>query len=154
QGVFIHSYEGESLRIELAKNLLQYGSDQAILGTLKHELVHYALFEQDKPCEDGDEYFENELRRVGAPSTGTNRVGVYYTYSCGTCGKISETKTKRLWERPQYYSTRCCGGGVVPIERRTYNGDRCECPSCSGHVYFNDKYSARCSCGVHTKVLA
>lgn len=42
-----------------------------IIAVLKHELIHYALFSQGKPYNDGDATFEMELKMHGSSSTHT-----------------------------------------------------------------------------------
>lgn len=46
---------------------------EAVLDTLRHELVHYALFKLGKNYSDGDEDFENELARLGIGTSGATR---------------------------------------------------------------------------------
>lgn len=71
----------EALRITISKQMLQYGTYMEdlqtainrVLPTLHHELVHFALLQLGLPNDDGDPTFENELARVGAPSSGTTK---------------------------------------------------------------------------------
>lgn len=42
---------------------------EVILTTLGHELVHYSLFKQGKPFDDGDEEFEFQLKKLNLPSS-------------------------------------------------------------------------------------
>lgn len=44
---------------------------EAILDTLKHELVHYVLFKLGKDFSDGDYEFESELARLDIGTSGT-----------------------------------------------------------------------------------
>lgn len=44
---------------------------EAILDTLKHELVHYVLFKLGKEFRDGDSEFESELARLDIGTSGT-----------------------------------------------------------------------------------
>ena len=44
---------------------------EAILDTLKHELVHYVLFKLGKEFRDGDYEFESELERLNIGTSGT-----------------------------------------------------------------------------------
>lgn len=43
---------------------------EAILDTLRHELVHYAMFEQGRGYKDGDIDFESKLKELGVGSSG------------------------------------------------------------------------------------
>lgn len=53
------------IRMSRKTNLLQ--SDQAVLGTLKHELVHYWNYSLGKPFSDESKEFIAECMRIGAP---------------------------------------------------------------------------------------
>lgn len=44
---------------------------EAILDTLKHELVHYALFKLGRDFRDGDYDFENELAKLNIGASGS-----------------------------------------------------------------------------------
>lgn len=50
-----------------------------VVSTLKHELTHYALFEQGKDFNDGDATFEMELKLRGIHSSGTMGYNLVYT---------------------------------------------------------------------------
>lgn len=43
---------------------------QIVMDVLRHELVHYALFTENKPYRDGELFFETELARLGISSSG------------------------------------------------------------------------------------
>lgn len=46
---------------------------EAILDTLKHELIHYVLCKTGKDFNDGDDEFESELKRLNVGASGTTR---------------------------------------------------------------------------------
>lgn len=46
---------------------------EAILDTVKHELVHYVLCKQGKDFSDGDDDFESELARLDIGASGATR---------------------------------------------------------------------------------
>ena len=60
---------------------------EAILDTLKHELVHYALFKLGRDFRDGDHDFENELAKLNIGASGSiseklvrsKKLNVWYT---------------------------------------------------------------------------
>lgn len=53
-------------RIELLKPFFEIFHSRVLLDTIKHELVHYALFEKyGKGYNDGEELFESECKRLG-----------------------------------------------------------------------------------------
>lgn len=74
--------------------LLDNDGINAILDILKHELVHYALYELDKPHRDGDYEFESTLARLHIGASGatndkkilSQKENVWYTildvYEC------------------------------------------------------------------------
>lgn len=52
-------------RIELSKTLLENFSSKLVLNTIKHELIHYALFEKYKDgFDDEDDLFISECNRL------------------------------------------------------------------------------------------
>ena len=84
------------LYVELSRNLVENNEMVAVLDVLCHELVHYALFMQDKPNSDGHPVFESELERLGIVSQ--DNIAKKYsiksamrTYQCTDCN----TKFKR-----------------------------------------------------------
>lgn len=72
------------LSIELSGKLLEFGTTEQIISTLKHELIHYALYMLDRPYKDGQATFESELKKHDSCSTGTQAVSIKtYVYTCG-----------------------------------------------------------------------
>ena len=94
----------ESIEIQLSERFIASpfhdGSEglEAILDTLKHELVHYVLFKKGKKFHDGDCEFESELARLDIGASGaTNK-------------KLVKSKKTNIW-----YSV------VDVYERQAYN---------------------------------
>ena len=58
---------------------------EAILDTLKHELVHYALFKLDRDFRDGDHDFESELAKLNIGTSGS------------TSEKLSKSRKINTW---------------------------------------------------------
>lgn len=108
-GRFIHT-SSRAVKMDFSKNLIKYYEMEEIIGTIKHECVHYALFLKNKPFDDGDDYFEKELKKHGAPSTMTS---VHR-------GKIHE------------YKCDC----KVHISRRKFNPDSYRCSKCKGNFSY------------------
>jgi len=121
-GRFIETYEGAADRIEIAGFMFEYGVREIIIDTLYHECIHYALFERGEPNDDGHPHFEEELRRFGVGSTGTNNVGLYVIYSCQKCGRKAKTRGKRLLRDYHERVTRCCLAEIVIEGERIFNG--------------------------------
>lgn len=108
-GRFKYNMNG-AIVIEIAKRMVEHYTVDEILDTLKHELVHYALFKLGKPHRDGHHVFENELKKLGISSTNTKRYkGKAHVYKCSQCNNTF-TKNRRLGKR---YMFRCeCGTNV------------------------------------------
>ena len=124
QGRYISSYDDkEPKRIELAKTLIKYGTDNVIKDTLKHELVHYAFHVQGLPFNDGDKEFEDELRRLGIGSSESNIVGMRYLIKCKRCGYVGETAVKRVKNNPDFYASKCCDAPLTYIGDVIYDGE-------------------------------
>lgn len=121
-GRFVVTRSGKPLRIELSARLLNYGTDDVILGVLRHELLHYAFFVQGKNYQDGDPVFEEELKRYRAPSTRTLKVGKYYQYRCIQCNQTGETNVKRIVKKPDEYRSNCCHSPIEIIGEQIYRG--------------------------------
>ncbi len=123
-GQFIHRGR-ESDCIELSGILLDYGGKEAAIDTLKHELIHYALFELEKPYRDGDPTFENELRKHNVSPTDTLECfGPIVRFECVECGNESFTETKRVGISPQSYKTKCCKAALINVRNDVIYGGR------------------------------
>ena len=112
----------EPVRIELAGYLIEYGAREAILDTLQHELIHYAVHALGKDRRDGADDFESELRKHGVSGTNTNWAGYYYITKCDACGEVSEIKTKRHITHADEYVTKCCRANYAHIGDVIYDG--------------------------------
>lgn len=123
-GRFVYQKLDEPVKIDLAGFLLDYGANAIIVDVLKHECIHYALFQKGLPHEDGHPYFEEELKKYGVSSTYTKKVGVYTLYECKKCKKVGETKNNRLVKKPSNYRTVCCHGKIEIIGDKVYDGLR------------------------------
>ncbi|MEI3605890.1 SprT-like domain-containing protein [Pseudogracilibacillus sp. SE30717A] len=122
-GRFVISSDKKTpLRIEIAGNTLDYGTDKAIIGVLKHECIHYALHLKGESSTDGHPYFESELKKHDAPSTRSTRIGKNYVFTCNACGKENETRIKQLNRTPYRYRTTCCNAKLTIIGERIYDG--------------------------------
>lgn len=133
QGRYIETYNGDAdgylpNRIEIAGHMFKFATDEVIIDTLNHELVHYALCVKGEPYDDGDPHFEAELKRVCAPATGTNAVGIYGLYRCNKCNELNITGSKRIIDRLQKssfgFTTRCCGAKLTYIKTVILDGTK------------------------------
>ena len=122
-GRYCTTIDYEPLRIEIARYLIEYGTEFAILDTLKHELVHYAMHLLGRPFDDGHPEFEAELRRLGIHSTNTLAVGKRYIMKCDECGEVSETGIISHIKKPQHYRTKCCKSSYTYIGDAIYDGE-------------------------------
>jgi len=98
-GHFKYDSKRNPIKISLAKRMFKEENRHLILGTLYHELVHYACFVKGAPYHDGHPYFERELVRCQAPATMTQtyedkaQVKIH-TYSCTKCQKSFNRRRK------------------------------------------------------------
>lgn len=122
QGRYVMNHNYTPVRIDISGHTLDYGTDEAITGIIKHECIHYALHMLHKPYKDGTDYFEAELKKYGAPATGTCFIGKVYTFTCNNCGKESETRRKQLKLTPKKYLTTCCGAKLTWTGEKIYDG--------------------------------
>lgn len=115
-----------AVRISISKSMIEYNEESFAISTLKHELVHYALFELGLPYHDGDKEFEKELKRVGASSTGVRvSINKEEIYECKKCNYRFH-QLRKLDHHKKYqgsnYSCQCGGrlryiGQHVPTKR-------------------------------------
>lgn len=114
-GVFI-SYKGNiaPARIEIAGKVFEYAQESVLIDILKHECVHYALRELNKPYSDGDVYFESELKRLNVGASEDNYVGKDYVCKCDKCGAVFETSVlAHIKLAGKKYKTSCCRSGYT-----------------------------------------
>lgn len=122
QGRYVVKQDRTPVKIELSGNTLDYGTEEAIIGVLKHECIHYALHQLGKPYKDGNIYFEKELKKHAAPTTGTCFIGKLYTFTCNACGQLGETRRKQLTKTPNKYRTTCCQAKLTLVGEKIYDG--------------------------------
>lgn len=120
-GFFTHySGRGRAVELNFSKKLFEVYSMEDIIGVLKHECTHYALYELGKPFHDGDEYFENYLKKVGASSTGTIRAKhPMHTWECDTCSN-KYVKHKKMNYSNSYCSGCGIGSKIIYLGKQTF----------------------------------
>lgn len=100
------------LRLEFSKNYIMHHEPIKILGTIKHECIHYALFVKGLPFRDGDDYFEKELIKHGSHSTGTSEYkGKVVVYGCPDCE--TTYNRRRKYPKNKRYLSHCCKSVIV-----------------------------------------
>ena len=120
-GAFYHN-NYRALKIGISKKqvigAVIDGNIEPILDTLRHEVVHYAMYTLKKGYNDGDKDFEDALAKIGVSSSGTTskqkinskKELVWYSmkdnYACPTCGV--EHKAEHKKSSVTYYSCRKC----------------------------------------------
>ena len=122
QGRYVVKQDRTPVKIELSGNTLDYGTEEAIIGVLKHECIHYALFEKQQPYRDGHPVFEAELKRHGVLGTGKVLIGKFHVLKCKNCGKTSLTSKKRTIAHPEDYRTVCCQSTFDIVDEQIYDG--------------------------------
>jgi len=83
---------GHPISVELNKYFVENNEPTVVLDVLRHELVHYALYMQEKPYTDGHPVFEGELRKLGVVSQKTinkyeikSKPKTMHIYVCENC---------------------------------------------------------------------
>jgi SprT-like protein len=104
--------------LQFSQNLLdgRY-REETIDDVIKHEVCHWALSVLGKPFKDADDYFLNELKRIGShPTHSIKAAGPLYVSVCSKCGKVvakSSSHAKVAKYCQPTYSTKCCGTRIV-----------------------------------------
>lgn len=108
----------KSVKIELSKRLLEFYDDDEVVDTLRHECVHYALFELGKPYSDTDMFFINTCNRldVGLTET-TSYKGLVHVYKCLGCQKEHES-VRRF--NPTSYRCKTCKQGFEYVSQKVW----------------------------------
>lgn len=99
------------IRIELGGVLFTHAHESVLIDTLKHELIHYALFTMKLPFQDDDQYFIDECKRLGVGLSAQIFVGEEYEVECLKCSRKSHTTVKKQLENNligNLYFTHCC----------------------------------------------
>lgn len=112
-GRYRETRTGKPIQIDLSGKLLTHAHEQVAIGVMKHEAVHYALKKLNKPYNDGDEYFEKELRRLKLPSSINKKysvlfVGEQYIFKCIKCNRQLMTTIKKVERESNSYLSSCC----------------------------------------------
>lgn len=94
------------LRIQLSKELVQYGSRHFIYFILKHELCHFVLSHLGQPFKDKEDVFETELKRIGAFSS--KKIRVLYRIQCTCCGEVFAFEGKKSAKEALKHSLCLC----------------------------------------------
>lgn len=127
-GRLVHDSKWTPEYIDISGEMFEYGADEAIIDTLKHELVHYALCTKGEPFRDGDPHFEAELKRLNVSTTASTCLGPSAVYSCDKCGNVDFTSGKRITKALERstlgYRTRCCGATLTYIKTEIFDGTR------------------------------
>jgi len=93
--------------IHLSKEMIDNAEKTVIEHILKHEICHYILSLKNIPFMDGQKEFENELKRIGAPSTRT--ITIEYRILCECCERTyrckNDTQAKKFTKKER---TKCC----------------------------------------------
>lgn len=112
-GRFVYNAQRkEPLRIEMSKNYVTHQKATTVEETLIHELIHYALFVQNLPFNDGHPYFEAELKKWGSHSSGTVKYkGKTVVYGCPSCN--AKFRKKKRYPKNRRYVSSCCNKAIV-----------------------------------------
>jgi SprT-like protein len=115
----------EPICVELNKFFVENNEPVMVLDVLRHELVHYAMYMQDKEYKDGSYGFERELKRLGIVSQNTidkydisSKPKSKRIYECANCGH--EYHRARALPRNRSYSCGVtgCRGSLIDKGKR------------------------------------
>lgn len=82
-------------KIQMSVDFMLNHPKEHIIDVFKHELVHYALCAAGKPFNDGDKYFEDELKKYNISRTHSYQyLGDLHVYVCKNCNSTIERKRK------------------------------------------------------------
>lgn len=125
-GTFTHQRREKALYIELSGKLFDYADDSVIIDVLKHECIHYALFELGRDYRDGSSDFEGELKRLNVRSNLDKDVpngGLVHLYTCNKCDRNQPVQNETAHrENCRGCSTRCCGAKLTYIRDEIHDG--------------------------------
>lgn len=105
------------IQIQLSKELVLYGSHHFIRFILKHELCHFVLSQLSLPYRDGDDVFEEELKRIDAFSS--KKIHVLYRIRCASCAEIFSFESKKA-ARAAMSNTPCSCGKTALLKHDVY----------------------------------
>lgn len=87
--------KGQAWQIDISKEFMETQTEEVIIDVLKHELVHYALFQKGLPHSDKDKYFKDTVDRLGIARTRTYKnLGKFHKYGCNCEGNFFYRKRK------------------------------------------------------------
>lgn len=101
-GFFEHSSSSKRpIKISISKRMIAcaiiMGEIDVVIDTLRHELVHYALYMDDKEYRDGQLDFETKIMELGVGSSGATKID-----------KVKTDKVSRFYRMlPVYTCTKC-----------------------------------------------
>jgi len=116
-------YTNVPVKIELSYDLVKYGTNNIILDTLRHELIHYALHRLDLPHFDGQSYFENELIKHNTSATRTNFIGKIEVFQCSKCKKEIHHRVVNIKNFTSRYISTCCKSSFTHVGSELHDGE-------------------------------
>lgn len=117
-GQFWHNRNGEALKITIAKKLIESNLEDEIYDTLRHELIHYALHQLDKPFRDSDKEFKDTCARLNVSLYGEIEFSNQHVYTC-ECGVKHKRHNKISDKRLPLYSFPKCGHKLKYLGRES-----------------------------------
>ena len=73
----------QAIKITIAKHALMDYPISSIIDIAYHECIHYALFTQDLPFRDKDQYFIDTCNKLGVSLHDSTPEHKYHVYTCG-----------------------------------------------------------------------
>lgn len=116
---FLHyKNHGSSIALEFSKKYLKHGQLNDILGTIKHECIHFAMYEMYRPYKDGHPEFEAELKKHGANTTETVNYKMERNVRVYKCNCREHIELRKLSNNGADYQCVDCKADLVYKERR------------------------------------
>lgn len=107
---------GIAKEIHISKMLLQYNTLEEIKDTIRHECIHYALYELELPWRDRDATFQKHLRMHGCRTNGGKYRGKVHVYACTNCN--NSFTTKRRFNTSKFNCAKCKANGLTYCETK------------------------------------
>lgn len=110
-----HSLNGEPIKIDISKMLVEHNGLKEILDVLHHELVHYVLCKTGQPYDDADKEFIDICNRLDISQNGQVDGHIHYKlkYKVYTCSCNKRFKSLRKLDR---YRCSKCKGDLIYVK--------------------------------------
>lgn len=110
------------MKIVISKNLLDYYPEDIQDDVFRHELIHYALYYQNLPSRDNDQYFIETCKELNVSLTHSYQyIGYAHIYECECDQEIISIKRLSKFIDNKSHQCQLCKSNVRYKERRILN---------------------------------